>query len=176
MGANIANEVAREQFCETTIGYKDKNNGETMRKLFHTKYFRVAAVQDVAGVELCGALKNICAIGAGLVDGLAMGDNTKAAIMRIGLMEMKKFAQTFHDNVKDDTFFESCGIGDIITTCAGGRNRKVAEARVKTGKSFEVLEKEMLNGQKLQGTLTAHEVHAVLKSKGLTPECVSFSC
>lgn len=80
-----------------------------------------------------------------------MGDNTKAAIIRIGLQEMRQFAKLQFAGVKDETFFESCGVADLITTCSGGRNRKVAEARVTTGKSFEELEKEMLNGQKLQG-------------------------
>lgn len=71
-------------------------------------------------------------------------------------MEMKKFAKTFYHGVKDETFFESCGIADVITTCNGGRNRRVAEAFVRTGKSFDLLEKELLNGQKLQGTLTGN--------------------
>lgn len=175
MGANIANEVAKEQFCEATIGCRIPAHGELFKKIFHTPYFRMNIVEDVYGVELCGALKNCVAIGAGIVDGLKLGDNTKAAIIRIGLMEMKKFAQTFYPGVKNDTFFESCGIADLITTCSGGRNRKVAEARVITGKSFEALEQEMLNGQKLQGTLTAKELHEVLKTKGLIKEFPLFT-
>lgn len=134
MGANIANEVAAERFCESTVGYNVKENGELFRDLFDTPYFRITAIQDVAGVELCGALKNVVAVAAGLVDGLDLGNNTKAAIIRIGLMEMKRFAIHFYGGVREETFFESCGVADVITTCLGGRNRRISEARVRTGK------------------------------------------
>ncbi len=90
-------------------------------------------------------------------------------------MEMRHFCKTFYSGVKDETFFESCGVADLITTCYGGRNRKVAEAHVLTGKSFAELEKEMLNGQKLQGTLTAQEVHEILVGKGLVHEFPLFT-
>lgn len=156
------------------------------------------------------------AVGAGFCDGLGFGDNTKAAVIRLGLMEMIAFAKLFCSGpVSSATFLESCGIGDLITTCYGGRNRKVAEAFVRTGKvgtleewrmeggpfrclrshlpsepqtlhlplttllchfhppvSFssqpiEQLEKEMLNGQKLQGPPTARELHSILQHKGM---------
>ncbi|KAI8588213.1 NAD-dependent glycerol-3-phosphate dehydrogenase N-terminus-domain-containing protein [Geranomyces variabilis] len=175
MGANIASEVAMENFCESTIGCTNMKNGEAFHKALHSPHFRVAIVDDVAGVELCGALKNVIAIGAGIVDGLKMGENTKAAIIRIGIMEMKKFSQTFYKGVKDETYMESCGVADVITTCFGGRNRRVAEAHVVTGKSFETLEKEMLNGQKLQGTLTAKEVHEILKGKNMVNDFPFFT-
>jgi len=174
-GANIANEIAEEKLSETTIGYKDRQEGELFKKLFETKYFKVGIINDVLGVELCGALKNIVAIAAGIIDGLKMGDNTKAAIIRIGLLEMKSFMKMFYKGIKDETFFESCGIADVIATCYGGRNRKIAEAFVLTGKSFEQLEKELLNGQKLQGTLTAKEMYSVLKRKGLEKEFPLFT-
>lgn len=83
---------------------------------------------------------------------------------------MRKFSQMFYADVKDETFFESCGVADLITTCAGGRNRKVAEAHVTTGKSFDQLEQEMLNGQKLQGTSTAQDMYNILSKKGLCHE------
>ncbi len=129
------------------------------------------------------------AVAAGFVDGLGWGDNAKgrsrgllisspgnqvkmgsllmytiphtAAIMRIGLREMRHFCQAFFDDVKSETFFqESAGVADLITSCLGGRNRRVAEAFVKGGesKTFAELEKEMLNGQKLQGVYTAQEM------------------
>ncbi|KAK6155245.1 hypothetical protein DH2020_009493 [Rehmannia glutinosa] len=153
MGANIANEIAMEKFSEATVGYrKDKETAEKWVQLFNTSYFMVSPVQDVEGVELCGTLKNIVAIGAGFVDGLEMGNNTKAAIMRIGLREMKAFSKLLFPSVKDSTFFESCGVADLITTCLGGRNRKCAEAFARNGgkRSFDELEAEMLQGQKLQ--------------------------
>jgi glycerol-3-phosphate dehydrogenase (NAD+) len=104
-----------------------------------------------------------------------LGDNTKAAIIRIGLMEMRHFCKTFYSGVKDETFFESCGVADLITTCYGGRNRRVAEAFVLTGKSFNQLETELLNGQKLQGTLTASEIHKILANKNLVKEFPLFN-
>ncbi|XP_032674165.1 glycerol-3-phosphate dehydrogenase [NAD(+)], cytoplasmic-like [Odontomachus brunneus] len=167
MGANLASEVAEEMFCETTIGCKDKAMAPILRDLIQTSYFRVVVVEDVDSVECCGALKNIVACGAGFVDGLGLGDNTKAAVIRLGLMEMIKFVDVFFPGGKLATFFESCGVADLITTCYGGRNRKVSEAFVKTGKSIETLEKEMLNGQKLQGPFTAEEVNYMLKSRNM---------
>ncbi|KAI8073980.1 glycerol-3-phosphate dehydrogenase [NAD+] [Gongronella butleri] len=166
-GANIADEVAMERFCETTIGCPSQQAGDLFHRLFDTPYFRVNVIRDPVGVELCGALKNVVAVAAGISDGLGYGSNTKAALIRIGLMEMRKFGKSFFGGVEDVTFFESCGVADLITTCAGGRNRRVAEAFAKTGKPIDVLEKELLKGQKLQGTLTALEVHQFLAHRDM---------
>jgi len=170
MGANIANEVAKDMFSEATIGYTDKANANLYVQLFNTPTFRCEAIEDIPGVELCGALKNVIALAAGFSDGLGYPGNTKAAILRIGLLEMKKFAQHFFKGVKIETFFESCGLADLFVTCTEGRNRKCAEAFAKTGKSFKELEVEMLNGQMLQGTGTAEEVYRVLNNYKLTKE------
>ncbi|GAB1609383.1 glycerol-3-phosphate dehydrogenase [NAD(+)], cytoplasmic-like [Argonauta hians] len=167
MGANIANEVAEENYCESTIGCTDPQMSLILKECFQTDYFRIGQVSDCETVEICGALKNIVAVGAGIADGLGYGDNTKAAVIRLGLMEMIQFAKVFYEGSVMATFLESCGVADLITTCYGGRNRRVAEAFAKTGKSIEQLETEMLNGQKLQGPPTAAEVNHMLKGKDM---------
>ena len=80
MGANVANEMASDAFCETTIGYKVPENGEQFKLAFDCPALKVGTVNDTVGVELCGALKNIVAIGAGFCDGLGYGGNTKAPL------------------------------------------------------------------------------------------------
>ena len=162
-GANIANEVAENQFCEATIGFSNLDQGAEWKRLFDTSYFHVSVIADVKGPQICGALKNVVAIAAGIVDGLKYGDNTKAAIMRIGLMEIRNYSKLFYKGIEDNTFFESCGIADLITTCNGGRNRKAGAAMVEKKMSIEQIEAELLGGQKLQGTLTAREVYQVLR-------------
>ncbi|QKX54582.1 uncharacterized protein TRUGW13939_01669 [Talaromyces rugulosus] len=223
-GANIANEVAKELWCETTIGYdpphldskaptpvggspsqsqvdlpsfehKDSSGHFSKVKLrplpndfppidhglwktlFHRPYFHVRVVNDVAGVALGGALKNIIAVGAGFVDGLGWGDNAKAAVMRVGLGEMVKFGTQFFGNSAETKTFteESSGVADLITSCSGGRNFRCAKLSVQRGAPIEEIEKQELNGQKLQGTLTAAEVNKFLKKQGAEKDYPLFT-
>ncbi len=168
MGANIAQDIGNEQFSEATVGSRDAGLGQKLNELFDTDYFHITVVEDAEGVEMCGTLKNIVALGAGFCDGLGLGANSKAAVLRIGLNEMKKLTKLWFPESNDDTFFESAGVADLIATCYGGRNRRCAEAFVAAGgeKSFDQIEAELLNGQKLQGVLTSDEVQTVLRARG----------
>ncbi|KAI5804209.1 NADH-dependent glycerol-3-phosphate dehydrogenase [Peziza echinospora] len=191
-GANIATEVALEKLSETTIAYQPPTelkpeqvvpsefppvDHATFKTLFHRPYFHVRCISDVAGVSLGGALKNIVALAAGFVEGRGWGDNAKAAIMRVGLLEMRKFGKMFFEgSCRTATFTEeSCGVADLITSCNGGRNHKCAKLMIETGKSIEDIEKEYLNGQKLQGTSTAKEVNEFLRTRGKEAEFPLFT-
>ena len=149
----------------------------TLRTLFHRRYFHVRVVSDVAGVSLGGALKNIVALAAGFVDGVGWGDNAKAAVMRVGLLEMVDFGKRFFSNTVHTATFteESAGVADLITTCAGGRNHRCAKLSVQRGVPIEEVEATELNGQKLQGTLTAVEVNSFLKSRGMEKDFPLFT-
>ncbi|KAI5953749.1 GPD1 [Candida theae] len=173
-GANLAPEVARGKWSETTIAYtlpKDyrgpgKDIDEfVLKAAFHRPYFHVNVIEDVAGVSVAGALKNIVALAVGFVEGLGWGDNAKAAIMRVGLLETIKFSETFFPESKASTFTaESAGVADLITTCSGGRNVKVGRYMAQTGASAQAAEKKLLNGQSSQGIVTAKEVHELLEN------------
>ncbi|KAI4183060.1 MAG: hypothetical protein LQ346_006415 [Caloplaca aetnensis] len=143
-----------------------------LRTLFHRPYFHAQVISDVAGVSLGGALKNIVAIATGFVAGLGWGDNAKAAVMRVGLLEMVRFGKTFFANsVHTGTFTEeSAGVADLITSCSGGRNYRCAKMSVERNISIEEVEREELNGQMLQGVSTAKEVYGFLKARGKDDE------
>ena len=148
-----------------------------IKKLLHRPYFHVRMVSDVAGVSLGGALKNVVALAAGWVDGMGWGNNAKAAIMRVGILEEVKFGQKFFaESAQAKTFTEeSCGVADMITSCSGGRNFKCARLSMEKGVGIDEVERTELNGQKLQGTLTAMELNAFLKSKQMEDEFPLFT-
>ncbi|KKA29660.1 hypothetical protein TD95_002815 [Thielaviopsis punctulata] len=149
---------------------------QTFKTLFHRPYFHVRTVSDVAGVSLSGALKNVVALAAGFVEGRGWGDNAKAAIMRVGLLEMVKFGKTFFSTADRATFTdESAGVADLITSCCGGRNFRCAKMAVQEGRTVKEIEARELNGQMLQGTSTAMEVHSFLKTRGLEAEYPLFT-
>ncbi|KAF8822606.1 putative glycerol-3-phosphate dehydrogenase (gpdh), partial [Cardiosporidium cionae] len=170
-------DVADGQFSETTIGYTDMESAMIWQQLLDTPYFKINGVPDVAGVELCGAVKNVIALAAGFCDGLNFGTNTKAAVIRQGFEELRRFATYFYTGLVEETFFDSAGIADTITTCFGGRNVKCAAefVRCQGSKTWAMIEEEMLNGQKLQGTLTCEDVYKVLKHHNLIKEFPLFS-
>ncbi|CDJ62426.1 glycerol-3-phosphate dehydrogenase, putative [Eimeria necatrix] len=166
-GANVASDVAAENFAEATIGHPD---GETetaalWQLLFDRPNFKINVLPDVDGVEVCGALKNVVALAGGFCEGMGQGTNTKAAILRLGVEEIKTFIMTFFGDLLADTLYDSAGYADVITTVFGGRNSKVAAEFVRQkGKGWDELEREMLNGQKLQGPATLELVAEVIRA------------
>ena len=173
MGANVAVEVARGDFCEATLGYSVKSNALAFQYAFESPSFHVRLTNDSIGVELCGGLKTIVGIGAGISDGLGYGRNTKAAIIRLGMVDMIKFGEVFFSGVQHKTFLESCGIADVIAECFGGRNRRCAE--ICANRQLGRRGKRVLLGQKLTGTLTLARVYELLVRDEKTEEFPFFS-
>ena len=153
-------------------------NHSTLKMLFHRPYFHVRLTADVTATSLAGALKNIVALAAGFVVGMGWGDNAKAAIMRVGLMEMVRFGHTFFPDsgIKTETFTEeSAGVADLITSCSSGRNFRCAKMAVERNVTVQEVEKTELNGQILQGVGTAEEVNAFLKARDREAEFPLFT-
>lgn len=178
-GANIASEVGRERFSETTVAFPQPKwyeegdaDEQLIKELFQRPYFHVQVSDDVCGVSVSGALKNVVAIGAGLIEGVGWGENAKTAVMRRGLLEMIKFGDVFFkDKCRMETFTtESAGVADLITSCSGGRNARVGRAFARTGKPIHEVEKELLDGQSAQGLVTGAEVIELLEASGKLDE------
>ena len=165
-GANVANEVADGNFCEATLGYTIKSNAEAFLYAFNTPTFRVQLANDPIGVELCGGLKSIVGLGAGICDGLGYASNSKAAVIRIGMMEMIRFGQVYFSGVSPSTFLESCGIASVFVESTSGRSRRCAEIFVRTGMAWSLIETEVLQGQTVDGVATAASVYALLERDG----------
>lgn len=135
-GPNIADELARSLPATSTVASNDPTLAQQVQKLFSTNWFRIYTNDDVVGVELAGATKNVIAIAAGIIDGLQAGDNAKAALLTRGLVEISRLGVAM--GAKKDTFAGLSGMGDLITTCFSpqGRNRTFGQA-IGSGQTVE---------------------------------------
>ncbi|MDF7825628.1 NAD(P)-dependent glycerol-3-phosphate dehydrogenase [Pontiellaceae bacterium B12227] len=126
-GPSHAEEVARGVPCAVAIAAKKHSEAERIQAIFGNDAFRVYTLDDVVGVELGGALKNVIAVAAGISDGLGFGDNTKAALMTRGIAEITRLGAAL--GAKPETFMGLSGIGDLMVTCMSrhSRNRGVGE-------------------------------------------------
>jgi glycerol-3-phosphate dehydrogenase (NAD(P)+) len=141
-GPNIAREVLEGVPSASTLVCKNKNIGRDLQLIFTTPTFRVYLNDDMAGVELGGALKNIIAVACGISDGLGFGSNTKSALVTRGLAEITRLGKAF--GAKPSTFWGISGLGDLVTTCFSqfSRNRLVGE-RIAKGESAAQIIKKM---------------------------------
>ncbi len=138
-GPNFALEVAKGLPTATVIASKNKETAKLLQKIFSNNRFRVYTSSDIKGVELCGAMKNIMAIAAGISDGLNLGLNARASLITRGLSEIMRLGFLF--GAQKDTFMGLSGIGDLVLTCTGNlsRNRTVGLKLAKGEKMEEIL-------------------------------------
>ncbi len=126
-GPNLAREIAQEKPAATVVASKDENQAASVRELLMSPSFRVYTSDDVIGVELGGTLKNIIALGAGIADGLEMGQNSKSTFITRGLAEITRLGVAA--GAQPLTFAGLAGLGDLVATCYSplSRNRHVGE-------------------------------------------------
>jgi glycerol-3-phosphate dehydrogenase (NAD(P)+) len=139
-GPNIAGELARYLPGTAVAAAEDEAIAKRVQATFSTQWFRVYTNPDTIGVELAGATKNVIAIAAGILDGLAAGNNAKAALVTRGLVEITRLGVAM--GAAESTFFGLAGLGDLITTCVSpeGRNRTVGERIGKGRKLKDILD------------------------------------
>lgn len=133
-GPTIADELARRLPASATVACADGALAKRIQKTLATPMFRLYTHDDLVGVELAGAMKNVIAIAAGAIDGIGAGDNAKAALLCRGLAEITRLGVAL--GARQQTFFGLSGLGDLVTTCFSplGRNRTFGQ-RIGQGKS-----------------------------------------
>ena len=146
---------------------KDEFTAKQIQSAFITSYFRVYSTTDILGVEYGGALKNVIAVGAGIIDGAGFGDNTKAAIMTRGIAEISRLGIAL--GTRAETFSGLSGMGDLIVTCMSkhSRNRYVGEQIGKGKKLKDVLKSMQMVAEGVQTCKSVHELS--VKHKIPTP-------
>ena len=159
-GPTIAKEVALKMPAAATAASKNLKASKLCQDLFMTPYFRIYTNTDTAGVEAGGALKNVCAIAAGISDGLGMGNNAKSALITRGLRELAKLG--IQMGAEPSTMFGLSGLGDLIVTSFSpdSRNRQLGE-KLAAGKSVENAEREII--MVAEGVKTAQSAFELAK-------------
>lgn len=159
-GPNHAEEVGAGLPCATVAASEAPEAVQIVQDLFMSPVFRVYRSDDIRGVEYGGALKNIMALACGVLDGIKLGDNSRAALMTRGLVEMTRFGVRF--GAKMNTFFGLSGMGDLVVTCTSSHSRNhTAGVMMGEGKTA----KEIVEGTNMvvEGMRTALLVHEIAK-------------
>lgn len=159
-GPSFAKEVAQKYPTAVTIGCRDTAHAQRLQRLFNADFFRVYTTDDLTGVELCGALKNVIAIAAGASDGLCFGHNARAALITRGLVEMARLGNAM--GAHPLTFSGLAGMGDLVLTCTGdlSRNRTVG-VKLGMGMSLDEITRGMtMVAEGIRTTMSAYELAA----------------
>ena len=163
-GPTLALEVAKGVPTAIVAASADAAAAQTVQALFHSPTFRVYTSNDVHGVELGGALKNVIAIGAGVCDGLGFGDNSKAALVTRAVAEMRRLGVAC--GAQADTFTGLSGLGDLMVTCFSklSRNRGFGE-RLGKGEKAEAIVASMT--AVAEGYPTARAAHELARRRNV---------
>lgn len=163
-GPSHAEEVVRGVPTTVVVASKSKRTAEFVQDAFMNPYFRVYGQSDIVGVELGGTLKNIIALGVGLVEGLGLGDNTRAALMTRGLAEMTRLGIAL--GASPLTFSGLSGIGDLIVTCTSQHSRNFRAGRL-LGTGVPLTEVLDSIGMAVEGIGTTYAAYELAQDLGV---------
>jgi glycerol-3-phosphate dehydrogenase (NAD(P)+) len=157
-GPQLASEIIHNRPAASVVAAKDKRTANRAQKILTCSTLCIFTNTDIIGVELGGSLKNILALGAGIIDGLGFGDNAKAAYITRGLTEITALGMAMGGNPL--TFSGLAGIGDVITTCASplSRNHFVGVELAKGKPLADILESMHEVAEGVNTTLVAHTI------------------
>jgi glycerol-3-phosphate dehydrogenase (NAD(P)+) len=157
-GPSFAKEVARFLPTALVVAGNNPSYSQTMHSILHHHNVRVYLTDDVIGVQLCGAVKNVLAIACGISDGLTYGANAKAALITRGLAEMSRLGTRL--GARSETFMGLAGVGDLVLTCTDdqSRNRRFG---LQLGQGIDLIEAEKHIGQVVEGKYNASQVCAL---------------
>lgn len=157
-GPSFAREVAVEQPTAVAVAAEDPEVAHRVQEIFSTDYFRVYTNQDVVGVEIGGAMKNVIALAAGVGDGLGFNHNARAALITRGLVEISRLGEA--KGAQEATFSGLAGMGDLVLTCTGdlSRNRSVGIELGKGRKLDEILNQMRMVAEGVKTTLSAYQL------------------
>ncbi|MHC4122659.1 MAG: NAD(P)H-dependent glycerol-3-phosphate dehydrogenase [Planctomycetota bacterium] len=157
-GPTIADELARKLPAVACAASRDDESAQRIQNTFSAPWLRIYTNRDITGVELAGAMKNVIAIAAGIIDGIKAGDNAKAALLSRGLAEITRLGVAC--GAKPQTFAGLTGLGDLVTTCISpkGRNRCFGE---RIGKGHSVEEAKQSTESVIEGINTCKSVGAL---------------
>ena len=163
-GPNLAAEVSRELPTATVLACTKRDCAAELQKYLGTPRFRIYTGEELVGIELGGALKNVFAIAAGAGDGLGLGDNSKAALVTRALAEMVRLGTKMGGELR--TFYGLSGAGDLIATCFSrhSRNRRVGE-QLAQSRSLNEITTAM--GTVAEGIPTAKSAHECARKLGV---------
>ena len=159
-GPSFAKEVIKKLPAAVTLAAEDKNIGYMLQEVFNLNNFRVYTHDDIIGVEIGGALKNVMAIAAGISDSLGLGNNARASLITRGLAEMTRLGIAM--GAKERTFSGLSGIGDLVLTCTSPLSRNYTVG-AKLGQGIKL--KDILNQTKsvAEGVATAESAYDLSK-------------
>jgi len=165
-GPSFAVDIITKKPVGLTIASRSSETNLLIRKALQNNYIRLRECDDVTGVEICGSIKNVIALAAGMLDGLNANDSTKAMLITEAMNDMEEILDAFNSNRRTvDTY---AGIGDLLLTCNSPKSRNYSFGKLIGSKPNSKEVKEYLKNTTVEGYYTLESIHQLLKDKDVS--------